>query len=1276
MSFGKVSTAPCINVSPPADARCLDPAFALANPSVCPVAPQLIIKPAVVLSCSLGSVQFKAFYVQGNTETDVTDQTVFQSSDPNIAVVGAASGNATGLSTGTVTISAVYLGKTALAEMEVLGDNCCDEIVVATMVVIDRSKSMSQAFNSTYGTKLVYAKAAATRFISETCPSKDLIGLMQFTGTSNEVLSAPVANRATVQPLIAGIVQTSQSTTLFDALTTAVAQLAAIDADRKMIVLISDGEDQDPTYLDDSNPIALMSDFKTGGGIVLCLGVRAHDRGYALLSALATGGFFINSYDATNATARDYLSGLKGYVCSGNCTPTGDEYKASGSLNYCQFEKWNVVDGHVDLIGNGFMDLLPGNGLYVDLAGSRSPYKGTMVTKETIAVETDKQYRLSFQLAGNQRVNATPNSVRARVFSRNNDGLDNPANPPGTVIATGSGSADLESYDYAVSYLNANGETELSGVASEDNGSFETFLISLTADAMPTASVARFWKRPTGTDTWYLIAEADPTAPAFDDTLNNAALAAAVAAGTINSCDQPSETNTTGTPIDLLNQVLTLNNFQQGFQAFSYTFVAPGDADVYISLQETETPTGYDATGLLLDSVTFSDVTDIVDLFTDDFDGENMQYVPPACGIGTNYVLLNPETAFEESAIPPMTSNTEPSGIASSGTSNQSPDNAFYVFDGTKVDGWFGSAPPDENQWIQYQFPSAKVITSYRMASNFASTQGAPSAWVFQGSNNGSDWTTLDSQSGVTSWVNDVPKSFAVATPGSYLYYRITFTAVMDADEPSVTFCVRWTEMLVGGNGDPIYGYISGYDCCEGCLDEPPAAQAEDPDPLPDIESGYTPPQVFTSTKTVCVECPDGFENNGDNLVPVMTGYTAPSGQASANAEYTGSGPAYAWMAFDDVPSSGWTPTITFGSGDLPAWLQYKFAAAQTIVGYSIRNLSSATGYFSDWTFQGSNDGSTWTDLDSQATQYFGAGQTKQYAFSNSTAYLYYRVYFTGFAGGVYLGVARLEMFGSANTQVCATATATSEISQGDADTQATAVATSAANLLLNCIGAYTATESYPAACPVGTFGTPVTKTVTIVSFISLLDAQQRAAAEAQALAEAQLDCTKSNNNQPITISDRSASASGPATALPYPSVRYVENVTGPITKVTASLTGFSHGFPDDCHVVLLSPEGTAVTLFRNSGGNNAASGLNFVFDDAAGSFLPDSTALSSGTFKPSPNGVEVPMPSPFPATQPYATTLAAFIGENGNGSWSLWIIDDQTGGTGTLNSWDLTISP
>ncbi len=75
------------------------------------------------------------------------------------------------------------------------------------------------------------------------------------------------------------------------------------------------------------------------------------------------------------------------------------ENGGAGTLNYNGFTNWVVTDGTVDLIGNGFYDFLPGNGLYVDMDGSSSN-AGIMTHNFALAAGT---YTLSYNLAGNHR---------------------------------------------------------------------------------------------------------------------------------------------------------------------------------------------------------------------------------------------------------------------------------------------------------------------------------------------------------------------------------------------------------------------------------------------------------------------------------------------------------------------------------------------------------------------------------------------------------------------------------------------------------------------------------------------------------------------------------------------------------------------------------------------------------------------------------------------------------------------------------------------------------
>ena len=83
--------------------------------------------------------------------------------------------------------------------------------------------------------------------------------------------------------------------------------------------------------------------------------------------------------------------------------------------------------------------------------------------------------------------------------------------------------------------------------------------------------------------------------------------------------------------------------------------------------------------------------------------------------------------------------------------------------------------------------------------------------------------------------------------------------------------------------------------------------------------------------------------------------------------------------------------------GDAVAWIVYHLPAAKAVNAYSI---TSANDYHErdpkNWKLQGSNDGNTWTDLDTQSGQTFNDRyETKKYMVYGGASYEYYRLYIT-----------------------------------------------------------------------------------------------------------------------------------------------------------------------------------------------------------------------------------------------------------------------------------------
>jgi subtilisin-like proprotein convertase family protein len=143
--------------------------------------------------------------------------------------------------------------------------------------------------------------------------------------------------------------------------------------------------------------------------------------------------------------------------------------------------------------------------------------------------------------------------------------------------------------------------------------------------------------------------------------------------------------------------------------------------------------------------------------------------------------------------------------------------------------------------------------------------------------------------------------------------------------------------------------------------------------------------------------------------------------------------------------------------------------------------------------------------------------------------------------------------------------------------------------------------------------------------------------------------------------------------ANPYPSTIVVSGLSGRIGDVNVSLLGLTHTFPDDLDVLLVGPEGQQLILMSDVGGGNDVSGVNLVLDDQGASLLSNSGQLTSGTFRPTNIGTGDTFTSPAPA-EPYATALTTFNDSIPNGTWSLYVIDDQSSNSGSFaGGWSLT---
>jgi hypothetical protein len=77
-------------------------------------------------------------------------------------------------------------------------------------------------------------------------------------------------------------------------------------------------------------------------------------------------------------------------------------------------------------------------------------------------------------------------------------------------------------------------------------------------------------------------------------------------------------------------------------------------------------------------------------------------------------------------------------------------------------------------EWLQIQMPST-TLYSYSMITRQYYDLRSPNIFYILGSNNGTDWILVDSQSGITGWTWPTRKTFIIASPvsTSFIYFRL-----------------------------------------------------------------------------------------------------------------------------------------------------------------------------------------------------------------------------------------------------------------------------------------------------------------------------------------------------------------------------------------------------------------------------------------------------------------------------------------------------------------------
>ena len=175
-------------------------------------------------------------------------------------------------------------------------------------------------------------------------------------------------------------------------------------------------------------------------------------------------------------------------------------------------------------------------------------------------------------------------------------------------------------------------------------------------------------------------------------------------------------------------------------------------------------------------------------------------------------------------------------------------------------------------------------------------------------------------------------------------------------------------------------------------------------------------------------------------------------------------------------------------------------------------------------------------------------------------------------------------------------------------------------------------------------------------------------------------------NSDGISILDPPG-ASPPTAANPYPSAMSVSgfNAGSSIRDVNLKLSGFTHGRPQEVDIILQHGDQSAIVM--SDVGCFSVVDLGLTLDDEAANAVPNDcgSPLTSGSYKPIDYEKETLLdpaedatfPSPANTLPTDGSALSVFDGTDPNGTWNLFVVDDDTvGGSGQFaGGWSLKIT-
>jgi hypothetical protein len=143
----------------------------------------------------------------------------------------------------------------------------------------------------------------------------------------------------------------------------------------------------------------------------------------------------------------------------------------------------------------------------------------------------------------------------------------------------------------------------------------------------------------------------------------------------------------------------------------------------------------------------------------------------------TYYYVVSAVNSVGESSNSVEASSTFYLAVASASTDNPPNETAAKAFDSSTSTKWF-NANGGSAGWLRYYFGGpAKTVIRYDLTSANDVPGRDPKNWQFQGSQNGTTWTTLDTRTGETFASRFLTRQYNFNNTNPYAYYRLNITA-------------------------------------------------------------------------------------------------------------------------------------------------------------------------------------------------------------------------------------------------------------------------------------------------------------------------------------------------------------------------------------------------------------------------------------------------------------------------------------------------------------------